>query len=268
MGLLELALGGSRVAEQRGGATELRPLMGRRHTMPKEDHTSSDHSFDDLARALAEGSLSRRGALKLFAGTALAALIPSRALAQQQKVTICHKPGTPAEKTMEVPQSAVDGHLGHGDHPGPCETTTTTTTAAPTTSTTSTTETPTTSTSTSTSTTTPTTSTSTSTTSTSTTTSSCLPNGSSPCTEGSQCCSGNCKSGTCVASCIPPSATPCDPNAPTCPAGCVGCVPVVDDGNSYCRGGVTATTCATSCDCPTGQFCVPGGDQNVCAVVC
>jgi hypothetical protein len=48
----------------------------------------------------------------------------------------------------------------------------------------------------------------------------------------------------------------------------VGCVPVVDDGNSYCRGGVTATTCATSCDCPTGQFCVPGGDQNVCAVVC
>jgi hypothetical protein len=39
--------------------------------MPREDHTSSDRSFDDLARAVAEGSLSRRRALKLFAGTAL-----------------------------------------------------------------------------------------------------------------------------------------------------------------------------------------------------
>src|SRR5215207_2688685 len=98
---------------------------------------------------MAEGSLSRRRALKLFAGTAIAALIPSQALARQQKVTICHKPVTPDEQTMEVPDSAVDGHLGHGDHPGPCETETTTTTAAPTTST-STTSTSTTSTSTST----------------------------------------------------------------------------------------------------------------------
>src|SRR5918998_2855002 len=112
-----------------------------------------ERSFDDLARGLAEGSISRRRALKLFAGTALAALIPSRALAHQQKVTICHKPGTPAEKTMEVPKSAVDGHLRHGDHRGPCETETTTTTAAPTTTTTSTSTTSTSTTSTSTSTT-------------------------------------------------------------------------------------------------------------------
>ncbi|MCB8990693.1 MAG: FecR domain-containing protein, partial [Ardenticatenaceae bacterium] len=35
-------------------------------------------------------------------------------------VTICHKPGTPAEKTMTLPQSALDGHLGHGDTLGPC----------------------------------------------------------------------------------------------------------------------------------------------------
>src|ERR671911_2221245 len=99
--------------------------------------------FDDLARGLAEGSISRRGALKLIAGTAIASVIPSRALlAQQQKVTICHKPGTPEEETKEVSHSAVDSHLRHGDHLGPCETTTTTTTtAAPTTSTTSTTST-------------------------------------------------------------------------------------------------------------------------------
>src|ERR671910_1534004 len=122
--------------------------------MTREDRGAS--SFDDLARALAEGSLSRRRALKLFAGGAIAALIPSRALAQQQKVTICHKPGTPDEETKEVSQSAVDNHLRHGDRLGPCETTTTTTTAEPTTSTT-------TSSTTSTSTTTPTSTTSTST---------------------------------------------------------------------------------------------------------
>lgn len=38
-----------------------------------------------------------------------------------EKVTICHKPGTPAEKTMRVPAQAVPGHLGHGDYLGECE---------------------------------------------------------------------------------------------------------------------------------------------------
>ena len=149
---------------------------------------TTDRSFDDLARALAEGSISRRRALKLFAGSAIAALIPSRALALQQKVIICHKPGTPAEQTKEVPERAVDNHLDHGDRLGACgESTTTTSTSTSTSSTTST--------STSTSTTTPTTSTSTSTTS---TTTMCLPID-SPCMANDQCCSGNCDatSGTC-----------------------------------------------------------------------
>jgi hypothetical protein len=39
----------------------------------------------------------------------------------KKKVKICHKPGTPAEKTLKVPQSAVAGHLGHGDHLGKCD---------------------------------------------------------------------------------------------------------------------------------------------------
>jgi hypothetical protein len=52
---------------------------------------TTNRSFDDLARAVAEGSLSRRRALRLFAGTALAALIPSRALADDC-VKICHIP--------------------------------------------------------------------------------------------------------------------------------------------------------------------------------
>ncbi len=35
-------------------------------------------------------------------------------------VTICHQPGTPAQKTMQIPQTAVPGHLGHGDVRGGC----------------------------------------------------------------------------------------------------------------------------------------------------
>jgi hypothetical protein len=38
-----------------------------------------------------------------------------------EKVKICHKPGTPAEKTLEVPVSALKGHMGHGDSLGECD---------------------------------------------------------------------------------------------------------------------------------------------------
>ena len=36
------------------------------------------------------------------------------------KIAVCHKPGTPAEKTLVVSESALKGHLGHGDDEGPC----------------------------------------------------------------------------------------------------------------------------------------------------
>jgi hypothetical protein len=32
------------------------------------------------------------------------------------KVLVCHK----GKKTLTLPESAVDAHLGHGDHRGPC----------------------------------------------------------------------------------------------------------------------------------------------------
>ena len=35
-------------------------------------------------------------------------------------VTICHKPGTPAEQTMMINLNALGAHLGHGDLEGPC----------------------------------------------------------------------------------------------------------------------------------------------------
>jgi hypothetical protein len=106
-----------------------------------EDPTSGRPDFDELARGLANGSLSRRRALKLFVATALGSLVPARFAAADppEKVTICHKPGTPAEKTMYLPESAVRGHMGHGDCLGPCPCkTTSSTTTSPTTSSTTT----------------------------------------------------------------------------------------------------------------------------------
>jgi hypothetical protein len=50
--------------------------------------------------------------------TAVAPLLPPPP--EGGNVTICHKPGTPAEKTKIIPQSALKGHLGHGDTLGPC----------------------------------------------------------------------------------------------------------------------------------------------------
>lgn len=37
-----------------------------------------------------------------------------------ERGTLCHKPGTPAEKTLTLPLSAHPGHLGHGDTLGAC----------------------------------------------------------------------------------------------------------------------------------------------------
>lgn len=49
-------------------------------------------------------------------------------------VTICHKPGTPAEQTLVVDDDSVEltGHLGHGDTLGPCSQETTPTETTPT----------------------------------------------------------------------------------------------------------------------------------------
>ena len=37
------------------------------------------------------------------------------------KVTMCHKPGTSAEKTIEVSPNAMKGHFEHGDTWGACK---------------------------------------------------------------------------------------------------------------------------------------------------
>ena len=59
----------------------------------------------------------------LGAVLALIALLPTVANAQAgppEQVTICHQPGMPAEQTLTIPSTALNGHLGHGDTEGPC----------------------------------------------------------------------------------------------------------------------------------------------------
>lgn len=115
----------------------------------------SERSFDELARGLAEGSISRRRALGLFAGTAVAALFPStRALADDHDgYTICHVPKTPPncdctrartrrglsrrERNRHLRNHPCDSRGNCRNNPF-CGTTTTTTTTSTTTSTTST----------------------------------------------------------------------------------------------------------------------------------
>lgn len=72
--------------------------------------------FDDFTRALGAGR-SRRSALKLLGGAVASGAALRRGGAHAaDKTTICHKPGTPAQKSMDVASAAVGGHLGHGDY--------------------------------------------------------------------------------------------------------------------------------------------------------
>lgn len=65
----------------------------------------------------------------VLAAALMALLLPIVAVANNgghggghDPVTICHKPGTPAEQTLVVDDDAVPGHLGHGDYLGACQT--------------------------------------------------------------------------------------------------------------------------------------------------
>jgi hypothetical protein len=46
--------------------------------------------------------------------------VPEQPPSVEKKVTICHKPGTPAEKTITISESAWPAHKAHGDTMGPC----------------------------------------------------------------------------------------------------------------------------------------------------
>jgi len=61
--------------------------------------------------------------LAVLVPAALVATLPASAdqpPGPSETVTICHQPGTPAEKTLVLPEEALSGHLGHGDTRGAC----------------------------------------------------------------------------------------------------------------------------------------------------
>jgi hypothetical protein len=199
---------------------------------------TTDRSFDELARALAEGSINRRRALKLFAGTAIAALIPSRALADDDDcVRVCHVPfdretgecNFAEAKTRCVSRSRRRFHLKN--HPcdcrGRCANCLTT----------------------------------------------CLPIAGT-CSANDQCCSGRCAGGTCAEACPDgrvlldngTCAKPCSTNDDC--AGCGGDEECVQgsliSGESYCAVGLgSREPCTDASQCTLGEFC--NSDQCVAA---
>lgn len=56
-----------------------------------------------------------------FALSFAAIVAPAHAAGLPDSVTICHKPGSSAEKTLTLPQSAIQAHLNHGDRLNACE---------------------------------------------------------------------------------------------------------------------------------------------------
>ena len=190
---------------------------------------TTNRSFDELARALAEGSISRRRALRLFAGTAIAALIPSRALADDGDdcVRICHVPRTSTgecdyanAQTRCVSRRERRRHLEN--HPCDCRGRCANCLAT------------------------------------------CQPNGGT-CRANDQCCSGNCSGGICACpagsvelsngTCVTPCSGPCP--------GCFSCAQAISD--NYCVNlGGSLAPCATDSECPTGEFC----SGFICRVAC
>ena len=69
----------------------------------------------------------RKHSARFVAGVVVAGVLvlgggPAFAQYGHVPVTVCHKPGSPAEKSLTVDESAVPGHLGHGDYLGECVT--------------------------------------------------------------------------------------------------------------------------------------------------
>ena len=60
--------------------------------------------------------------VSLVAGTLGYVISTPDVFAAKEKITLCHKPGTPAEQTISIFVNALDAHLAHGDFVGTCET--------------------------------------------------------------------------------------------------------------------------------------------------
>ena len=201
--------------------------------------------FDELARGLADGSITRGRALRLMGAALLGGTLGSLGIGEAAgDPPGCKRAGKNCTRTDQCCGNLVCVS-------GTCQTPTTTTTETPTTTTTDT----------------PTT----------TTTTMCLPNGGTCTAGGTPCCSGNCSNGFCCESgrvglsngtCVKPCTSSDD--CPGCTSGCelsafTGPIHICSNGVvaplALCPGGHS--------DCPEGQFCQFEADfGGVCAVPC
>ena len=205
--------------------------------------------FDDLARGLADGSLTRGKALRLMGAALVGGTLGSLGIREAAGAPPgCKRAGKHCTRTDQCCGSLVCLS-------GTCQTPTTSTTETPTTSTT---ETPTT-----------------------TTTTPCLPSGT--CGGNAECCSGRCASGMCAEPCSSDRVLldngTCvierDPNACFCPENCF-CRFEADSDQAeprvFCASDVFLDApCPNGhSDCPEGQFCeaTAGPLGPVCAMAC
>ena len=71
-------------------------------------------SLGGKARTMGAPSLAALGAVLILSGCAVYGTPYG---SDSDEVAVCHK----NKKTLMLPRSAVDGHLGHGDTLGPCQ---------------------------------------------------------------------------------------------------------------------------------------------------
>ena len=196
-----------------------------------------DGFFDELARGLADGSLTRGKALRLMGAALVGGTLGSLGIREAAADRPgCKRAGKNCTRNTQCCGSLVCPS-------GTCQTPTTTTTETPTT----------------------------------TTTTMCLPNGGTCTAGGTPCCSGNCSNGFCCESgrvglsngtCVKPCTSSDD--CPGCTSGCelsafTGPIHICSNGVvaplALCPGGHS--------DCPEGQFCQFEADfGGVCAVPC
>lgn len=79
------------------------------------------------AKAAREAAKQARAEARAEAKAARKAAREAAKQERSEKVTVCHKPGTPAEGTLQISLSALQAHLAHGDTEGTCATTASTT---------------------------------------------------------------------------------------------------------------------------------------------
>ena len=81
-----------------------------------QDPASTTEPGGDCPFADTEHASCRDGSTTVDEAVAESSAQPTK----PELVVICHRPGTPAQRTLFVAAQATPAHMDHGDTPGPC----------------------------------------------------------------------------------------------------------------------------------------------------